>query len=239
MAIANLTVHAVRHLSFKPTVDDPDARCVIHRDRGGKSSVPGLGARVTRDGARSYVVQFRVKGSRRQRIVTLDDGAAMGLDAARRQVKRVNEVAATGKDWFQDNAAKHANRLGDVWQHYDKQKLARADESPRTRKGADSLWRCYCQGDFANRATLDITADIAGITFRRFCFRLVPGAIKGPQILEFLHALGQQIRQPLLVIWDRLPAHRSSLVRDYLEALRGAIKTEQLPAYAPELNPTE
>jgi transposase len=80
---------------------------------------------------------------------------------------------------------------------------------------------------------------IAGITFRRFYFRLFPGAIKGAQIIEFLHALGQQLRQPLLVIWDGLPAHRSALVRDYLEALNGAIQIEQLPAYAPELNPTE
>jgi len=80
---------------------------------------------------------------------------------------------------------------------------------------------------------------IAGITFRRFYFRLFPGAIKGPQIIEFLHSLGQQIRQPLLVIWDGLAAHRSALVREYLEALNGAVQIEQLPAYAPELNPTE
>ena len=80
---------------------------------------------------------------------------------------------------------------------------------------------------------------IAGITFRRFYFRLFPGAIKGPQIIEFLNALGRQIRKPLLVIWDGLPAHRSALVREYLEALKGAIQIEQLPAYAPELNPTE
>lgn len=80
---------------------------------------------------------------------------------------------------------------------------------------------------------------IAGITFRRFYFRLFPGAIKGPQIIEFLNALGQQLRKPLLVIWDGLPAHRSALVREYLEALKGAIQIEQLPAYAPELNPTE
>jgi len=80
---------------------------------------------------------------------------------------------------------------------------------------------------------------IAGISFRRFYFRLFPGAIKGPQIIEFLHALGHQLRKPLLVIWDGLPAHRSALVREYLEALNGAIQIEQLPGYAPELNPTE
>jgi len=80
---------------------------------------------------------------------------------------------------------------------------------------------------------------IAGISFYRFYFRLFPGAIKAPQIIEFLHALGRHIRRPLLVIWDGLPAHRSALVRDYLESLNGAIQIEQLPAYAPELNPTE
>jgi transposase len=80
---------------------------------------------------------------------------------------------------------------------------------------------------------------IAGITFRRFYFRLFPGAIKSPQIIEFLNALGRQMRRPLLVIWDELPAHRSALVREHLESLDGAVQIEQLPGYAPELNPTE
>jgi len=80
---------------------------------------------------------------------------------------------------------------------------------------------------------------IAGITFRRFYFRLFPGTIKGAQLVEFLHALGRQIRQKVLVIWDGLPAHRSKFVRDYIESLKGAIQLEYLPAYAPELNPTE
>jgi transposase len=80
---------------------------------------------------------------------------------------------------------------------------------------------------------------MAGITFHRFYFRLFPGSIKGPQVVEFLHALGRQIRQKVLVIWDGLPAHRSTVVRDYVDSLNGAIQLEYLPAYAPELNPTE
>jgi len=80
---------------------------------------------------------------------------------------------------------------------------------------------------------------MAGITFYRFYFRLFAGAIKGPQVIEFLHALGRQIRRKVLVIWDGLPAHRSLVVRDYVESLKGAIQLEYLPAYAPELNPTE
>ena len=79
----------------------------------------------------------------------------------------------------------------------------------------------------------------AGITFYRFYFRHFPGAIKGPQVIEFLDALGQHIRREGLVIWDGLPAHRSHLVRDYIESLNGAIQLEYLPAYAPEVYPTE
>lgn len=80
---------------------------------------------------------------------------------------------------------------------------------------------------------------MAGITWRRFYFRLFPGAVKGPQVIEFLQALRRQLRQPLLVIWDGLPAHRSRAVRDYVEAQDGAIQLERLPAYALELNPVE
>lgn len=80
---------------------------------------------------------------------------------------------------------------------------------------------------------------IAGVTMWRFYFRLLPGAIKGPQVVEFLKALKRQIRRQLLVIWDGLPAHRSRLVSQYLDTQRGAIQIERLPAYAPELNPVE
>ena len=80
---------------------------------------------------------------------------------------------------------------------------------------------------------------MAGVTWRRFYFRLFPGAVKAPQVVEFLKALRQQLRRPLLVIWDGLPAHRSRLVRDYVESQDGTIQLECMPAYAPELNPVE
>jgi hypothetical protein len=41
------------------------------------------------------------------------------------------------------------------------------------------------------------------------------------------------------MIWDGLPAHRSALMRAYLENPHGAAQIEQLPGYATELNPTE
>ena len=43
----------------------------------------------------------------------------------------------------------------------------------------------------------------------------------------------------MLLIWDRLPGHRSRLVSDYIATLNGDIEVHYLPAYAPELNPAE
>lgn len=80
---------------------------------------------------------------------------------------------------------------------------------------------------------------IAGISFWNFYFRLFPGTIKGPQLIEFLQALVRQIKGKLLIVWDGLPAHRSALVRSYVESLNGHMVLERLPAYAPELNPVE
>jgi transposase len=80
---------------------------------------------------------------------------------------------------------------------------------------------------------------IAGITFWNFYFRLFPGAIRSPQIIEFLTHLLRHIPGKLLIVWDGLPAHRSRAVWDFVRQQRGRLWLEFLPAYAPELNPTE
>jgi transposase len=80
---------------------------------------------------------------------------------------------------------------------------------------------------------------IAGVTWWKFYFRLFPGTIRGPQVVEFLRHLQRQIPRRLLIIWDRLPTHRSRVVQDYIDGQAGRVVLEYLPAYAPELNPTE
>jgi transposase len=80
---------------------------------------------------------------------------------------------------------------------------------------------------------------VAGITFWNFYFRLFAGAIRSPQVIEFLEYLLRQIGGKLLIVWDGLPAHRSRAVWDFVRQQRGRIWLEFLPAYAPELNPTE
>ena len=80
---------------------------------------------------------------------------------------------------------------------------------------------------------------IAGTSWVRFYFRFFAGSIKAPQIVEFLRALKASIGRKLLIIWDRLQAHRSRLVGQYVASQRGSIALEFLPPYAPELNPVE
>ena len=80
---------------------------------------------------------------------------------------------------------------------------------------------------------------IAGLSRNNFLFRLHEGSIKKEEIVEFLKALKAHLKQPLLVIWDSLKAHRSRLVRQYLDGLAGHIQIAFLPAYAPDMNPVK
>jgi transposase len=80
---------------------------------------------------------------------------------------------------------------------------------------------------------------IAGLTWWNFYFQLYPCAIRSPQVIQFLAALTQHIAGPLLIVWDRLPSHRSKLVQQFVTDLGGWIHLEYLPPYAPELNPVE
>ena len=65
-------------------------------------------------------------------------------------------------------------------------------------------------------------------------------AFKGEDVVRFLKHLMRQIPGKLLVIWDGSPMHRGGAVKDFLSS--GAarrVQLEQLPGYAPDLNPDE
>ena len=65
-------------------------------------------------------------------------------------------------------------------------------------------------------------------------------AFKGPDVVRFLkHAL-RQIPGKLLVVWDGSPIHRAKAVKEFLASgAASRVQLEQLPGYAPELNPDE
>jgi transposase len=78
-----------------------------------------------------------------------------------------------------------------------------------------------------------------GITLQNFYFQIFDKAVGKQETVIFLAHLVQHVRDPLLVVWDRLPAHRSKIVGEFVDSLRGHVAIEFLPPYAPELNPIE
>lgn len=80
---------------------------------------------------------------------------------------------------------------------------------------------------------------IAGLSRTQFMCRLYEGSIKKEQHVEFLKALRSHFKQKLLISWDGLKAHRSKLVREYLDSICGDIQMAFLPPYSPDLNPVE
>jgi len=70
-------------------------------------------------------------------------------------------------------------------------------------------------------------------------FRLHPQAnINARRVLSFLKQLARHIRCPVALLWDRSMPHRARLVQTYIREKEGW-RSELLPPYAPELNPTE
>ena len=65
-------------------------------------------------------------------------------------------------------------------------------------------------------------------------------AFRGPDVVRFLRHLLSHLPGKLLVIWDGSPIHRAQVVKDFLAAGAAArLRLEQLPSYAPDLNPDE
>jgi transposase len=89
--------------------------------------------------------------------------------------------------------------------------------------------------------TRDHRAAIAAITqHHRLVLQTQTTADHSTDVVRFLRLLLRKISGKLLIIWDGAPIHRGQPIKDFLA--RGAAKRihlEQLPGYAPDLNPVE
>jgi transposase len=63
-------------------------------------------------------------------------------------------------------------------------------------------------------------------------------AVRADEVVAMLRHLDRYIPGKKVLIWDRLNTHRSAVVKAYLQQ-HPEIRVEELPAYAPELNPEE
>jgi transposase len=71
-------------------------------------------------------------------------------------------------------------------------------------------------------------------------FHLQPGAMDRHDFVKFLKDVKKEMKgKKLLLIWDRLPAHRAKVVTDYVKSKKSWFRIEHYPPYAPELSPVE
>lgn len=88
--------------------------------------------------------------------------------------------------------------------------------------------------------TRDHLSLISGITTTgRLLVRMQDHAFTGADIVRFLRTLSRFLDSRLVVIWDGAPIHHDQQVKAFLAETGGAVHLEQLPGYAPDLNPDE
>ncbi len=89
--------------------------------------------------------------------------------------------------------------------------------------------------------TRDHLSAISAVTRAgRLLLQVRPNSSDAAAVVGFLRVLLRKITGPILLIWDGSPIHRGQEIKDFLK--RGASKRlhlEQLPGYAPDLNPDE
>lgn len=89
--------------------------------------------------------------------------------------------------------------------------------------------------------TRDHLSAISGITpDGRLFLQVRQTAYDAQAVVAFLRVLLPKIPGKVLLIWDGSPIHRAQPIKDFLK--RGAARRlwlEQLPGYAPDLNPDE
>jgi len=89
--------------------------------------------------------------------------------------------------------------------------------------------------------TRDHLSIISGLTHTgRLLVQKRRQAFRGPAVVGFLQHLLHHIDGKLLVLWDGAPIHRAQPVKDFLaQGAAARLQLEQLPGYAPDLNPDE
>jgi transposase len=72
-----------------------------------------------------------------------------------------------------------------------------------------------------------------------FWFCVYEGALNGELFVELLKKMMHRRRKPVHLILDSLPAHKRTIVSEYVASTEGRLTLHFLPGYAPDLNPDE
>jgi transposase len=112
------------------------------------------------------------------------------------------------------------------------QPLNRRTWAPRGRRPEQRAWQRHDR--------LSVIASLHVSPRRRLghFFRIHSHNVRTGEVVEYLRALHRQLGRALIVVMDRLPAHRSA-VRQLQQRGTTWLSVEWLPGYAPDLNPVE
>jgi transposase len=72
-----------------------------------------------------------------------------------------------------------------------------------------------------------------------FWYHVYTGKFNADKCIECLKDFMKYKKQPVFIIMDGHPVHKSKKVQDYMESLDGKLHIFLLPPYAPDLNPDE
>jgi integrase len=109
-------------------------------DRGNRvtydDAVAGFGIRVTRAGSKAFILNYRVKGSGRERRYTIGSAASWTVAAARKEAKRLRLVIDSGGDPQGDiDTDREAPTMADLIERFTQEHL------PRKRPGTVSAYQ--------------------------------------------------------------------------------------------------
>lgn len=81
---------------------------------------------------------------------------------------------------------------------------------------------------------------IGGIDLQgEICFKVIEGSVYARSVIDYLEQLVRHIDGFIVILWDGLPAHRASSIKEFAETFKEKIAIYRLPAYCPDFNPME
>jgi hypothetical protein len=113
------------------------------------------------------------------------------------------------------------------------QPLARRTWAPRGRTPVLRSWDRHDRWSVIAAVTVSPTGRRLGL-----CWEMQAANYDTASVKAFAEAVQRRLGRPILLVWDRLPAHRSA-ARQWRDGGTDRIAVEWLPGYAPDLNPTE
>lgn len=102
-------------------------------------------------------------------------------------------------------------------------------------------WACRGKRPIFRRVTKErraLSTAVALTLSGKIYKRHFEGSVNSQKLIEALDHLRGHLPGKIILIWDRARIHRSKIAKVYLDR-HPEILIEELPAYAPELNPEE